>query len=342
MKLPVASKATAPRQASSFPTRAKRALRDVLVGPLSLKQLVVLCRELKTTTDAGIPVVRALHVVAEHTGAIRLRRLLRHMAEQIRQGASFGDTVEWHRGRFPAFFREMVASGEASGKLHTAFDYLAEHYETRLRLRQAIINAISYPLAVAVVVGLMPVIQSVLAMFAGVPHADPAKLLTAYALSMTVFIAKLWLLIRLRVPQALWQMFGGHLPYLAPVARGFALGRFFQSLAMLLESGMSVPRAVERAARVAGNVPIAFSLSTAPDLLRKGSTLTEALSVSPYITETARAMVAVGEKSGKVDAALRKVSQYAQNEAMHRLRTFIVSLEVLLIILLGSAIFRFF
>lgn len=318
--------------------RAKRALRDVLVGPLSLKQVVVLCRELKATTDSGIPMVRALLIIAEHAGGIRLRRLLKHMAEQIRHGASFSDAVEWHRGRFPSFFREMVRSGEASGKLAMAFEYLAEHYENNLKLRQAVMSAAAYWIAVGLAMGLIPAMQAYLARFANVDMGDPAELLLGYLKHLAILVAEIWLVIRLRIPQALWRLFGGHLPFLARIARGLSLARFFQCLAMLLEAGLSVPRSIEHAARVAGNIPLSLGLMPAADRIRKGATLTEALSDAPFFGQDIRAMLKVGEDSGKLDPMLRKIAKYSQDDAMYRLRTLILCLEGILVFALGLAI----
>jgi type IV pilus assembly protein PilC len=316
--------------------QAKRALRDLLVGPLSMKQMAVLCRELKSVGEAGIPPVRGLLVIAEHTGSLRVRRLLRQMAEHIRCGASFSDAVEWHGGRFPGFFRATVRAAEASGKLETAFEYLSEYYEEHLKLRRAVVNAMTYPLAIVVFAGVfIPILTAFWSQMANLKHDSIQSIILGQARCLGIVVFEWWLVFRLRIPQGLWSLFGAHIPILAPIARGMAMSRFFQCLAMLLEGGIGLPRAVEYAAKVSGSVPLQLSLAPAPDRLRRGATLTDALSACGFFTPTMRAMLEVGEQSGKVDAVLRKLSQYAQSEAMHRARVLIAVLESGLILYIG-------
>jgi type IV pilus assembly protein PilC len=59
-------------------------------GNVGLKQLAIATRQLATITQAGVPLLRALTVVAQQTQHVKLKRLLGEVARDVEQVALGG------------------------------------------------------------------------------------------------------------------------------------------------------------------------------------------------------------------------------------------------------------
>lgn len=320
-----------------------RLLADALMPRLGTRHTAIFCRELYMTYKAGIPLARGLEIIAGHASSIRVRRLARLMREDIRRGAGLGDSFHWRRKRFPDFTAELVKAGDAGGKLGEALRHLSEYYDDMFKLRGEILNALAYPLALiaCMLIFMGPFFTQMLSYGMG-ERFDAQEFLDQTglnALGLFVTVAVLWyafsVLRQLGVLRIAWGVAGTHIWPFAPIARRFALARFFRGLAMLLEGGVNPHRSIEGAARLCCNVAIGHSLAQAAPRVRDGMPIAEALQKSLYIPSVEAGMLEVGEKSGMLNPTLRKASQYCIQEGMYGIRRWVASFEVIAIILIG-------
>jgi type II secretory pathway component PulF len=146
------------------------------------------------------------------------------------------------------------------------------------------------------------------------------RMIVYNALDFASLLFALYVLTRLGVVRAVWDLITPHVWPFLPIVRRFALARFFRALGLFLASGLGTPRSIERAAEVTGNPFMRRSLLNALKSIRNGSSLTDALSVSRYVSADALAMLKVGEESGKLDETLARIATYKQEEAVYRTR----------------------
>ncbi len=303
---------------------------------LPLKTLVRLSHQLAKLADSDIPLVRSLELIGEKADQ-RLKRVLMRMSDAFRTGAAFEEALRAESKYFPVFLLEMLVNGERAGRLAAVLEDLAEYYEDRLKIRRSIIRAVTYPLCVAAVIFyVIPFCrQYVLSGF------DLARCLLSLAYSLAslgVFIAICAVLWRVGVLKPVWGFASVHVWPFASLTRKFNLARFFRSLGLLFESGMHPAWCIERSAEVLSNPLIRRDLLRAAPMIGRGATLDEAFAQSRFVPAMARRMIRVGEESGRIDFALRKVSEYLLNEADHRVRAIVVCLEAILILALGFVI----
>lgn len=309
-----------------------------------------LCRDLAVAYSAGIPIVQTLDLVSRQTRDRAVRDLLMRMREDVKGGASLAEALQPHANRLPQVFIELLISGEHSGKLDVMLKDLAEYFEDRVRIRRATLGALVYPalqLTAAWFLGsfALRLISRVFAMDMDRPSGsfnligyfqDYARFQVKAFLVVGAVAAVCVILSRLGLFGWIWGAVTTHIWPMAPIARRFALARFFRTMSLMIVGGVRIDHCIERAAATTANPYIERDLLQALPRVRNGMTLVEAFAPSRYLTRTAREMLAVGEVSGRLDVQLQKVAQYHLEEASHAVSVATRVLGVL--ILLGTAL----
>ncbi|HIJ74793.1 MAG TPA: hypothetical protein HPP83_11900 [Candidatus Hydrogenedentes bacterium] len=280
--------------------------------------MAFLCRKLATTSRSGIPVVRNLELQAG-TRKGRLHRTLAETADDIRQGASLAEALR-RRKCFPDFFSEMIACMEPAGALDAALADLADYYEHQMRVRRTIIQMLAYPaMLVFTATVVIPFFKGYMTakvqggsaeadFFLFCWHFTRARLptLTAIALLAAAYGA----LFRLGIMQKVTAPLGAYLWPFSCVARSAAMARFYRAMSILHRSGLKASVGIRQAAKLTLNRLIEKDLVRAGAQVQEGLSLADALGASRFVTPSDSAMIEVGEESGKLDAALHKLSEY--------------------------------
>ncbi len=112
--------------------RDRLLLRLPLIGALIEGAMIArFTRTLAVMLRAGIPLAEALPTIARTLGNSVYRDAVRRMGDHLRDGRSLAFAVG-SAGRFPASTGQMIATGEASGRLETMLKRIAERHETRV------------------------------------------------------------------------------------------------------------------------------------------------------------------------------------------------------------------
>jgi len=323
---------------------------------LSTKTMVPLCRQLATSYEAGIPIVRGLALVSEQLQDRKARRVMVEMMESVQAGSTLGDAARKQRGYLPHFFIALLESGESGGRLDVMLRDLAQYYEDRLAMRRAIIGALTYP-----------ILQLAAAWFLGtfalrlVGQLDPMSMqpfdLGAYFAGYVWFQVKAMLVLGvlfllcaflsyIGVLRWIWGWFAYNLWPFNQVSRRFALARFFRSMSLLIGSGMHIRLCIEHSAVITLNPYVERDLRKAVPVVAQGGTLVEAFAGSKVLTRVAREMIHVGEETGKLEESLRKVSEYHMDEATHAVKvaTRVLGVAIILVmaLLIGYIVISFY
>jgi len=314
---------------------------------ISTKKLVPVCRQLATSYNAGIPIIRALDLVADQARDRRIRDVLRAMSGEIQGGSTLTDTARNQADVLPPFFIELLASGEVGGHLDVMLNDLADYYEDRLAMQRTIVGAAIYPAVQLMMAWFLGTFA--LGLVGNMSFGQKAFSFGDYLNSYFWFQAGALLgfgmvclvcvvLARLGLFKWIVGWFTTFIWPLAPVTRKFALARFFRSLSLLIASGVPITDCVSRSAAVVGNPYIERDLLGAMPFIREGASLVEAFGGSKYLSRTAREMLLIGEQSGELDKSLRKVSEYHLAEATSAVRAATVIGNVLVGLLVAAII----
>jgi general secretion pathway protein F len=319
--------------------------------------LPLLTRQLATLVGAGVPVVSALQSLSAQIDDPESRRVLVEIQEGVRSGMSLARAIESQPGTFPELYASMVRAGEESGTLPLSLSRLADHLEEQARTVNRVRSALTYPLLMASVAGLVIVfllsfvVPKIVGVFSHLGQALPLPTRVLIGVS-GLFAAGWWVLLLLLVGLVV----AGRrylatdkgkrardslllrLPILGRIVHLSALSRFAHTLSTMAAGGIPIDRALRIVAPVVGNAVIAERIEAAAARVVEGSSLSEALRQHAEIPPTLVQMVAVGEESGKLDYLLEKMGEAIDGEVEARLSRALSLMEPVIILIMGTVV----
>lgn len=320
----------------------------LMTTEISARHLVPICRQMATSYDAGLPILRTLEMMADNAKNSRSKQVFRDMAGDIRQGATLGEAARRQQKYLPRFFIELLHSGELGGRLDIMLRDLAEYYEDRLAMQRTIVGAMVYPalqLAAAWFLGTFSLgIIGKINLDTGEPFSLD-RYFTEYLTfqgfatgSFALVVVGIIVLARLGLIRWSSGLVLHHIWPLNTVSRKFSLARFFRSFSLLVGSGMNMKSCIANAAAITGNPYIEKDLLKAIPRVADGHTLVEAFSGCRSLTPLAREMIEVGERSGNLEGSLRKVSEYHLEEGRHAVNVATKILGVGIVLAVGLTV----
>lgn len=293
----------------------------LLSSQISTRDLVPLCRQLATSYDAGIPILRSIALVRENARDAKTREVLLQMENSITRGASLGEAAAAQSKHLPVFLIQLLDAGEHGGRLDIMLRDLANYYEDRQRMTRQVIGESIFPILQLTAAWFLGTFSLGLVRqlnedfninrYLGQYIAFQIAALTIFAIVVVVAI----LLARAGTWQYIWGWVANSIWPFSNVTRKFALARFFRSFALLVGSGLNIKQCIRGAAATTANPYIEQDLLQAIPIVSDGATLVQAFAPVRCLTPTAREMLMVGEESGRLDVSLNKVAEYYLAEA---------------------------
>ncbi len=319
--------------------------------------LAVLCRQLATLVEAGIPLLSALTVLAEQTEDRRLRRAVAGVVQHLEAGRSLAEALRFFPRIFPPVMTNMVEAGEVGGVLDRVLERLALHFEREHEMRGKIKSAVTYPaivvlIAVAVLVVLVTfVLPTFMTMLREL--TVPLPLPTRFVMGMSVGFRRYWYcvpLLALALAGGLravvssprgkewWDRLLLRLPVFGSLFRKIIIARFCRTLGTLFRGGVPILRALDVVKNVTGNTLVMRAVEEAAESIREGAGLAGPFARSGVFPPMVTRMVAVGEETGALDAMLERVAVFYEREVETAVARLASLLEPFLIVGLGGFI----
>jgi general secretion pathway protein F len=316
--------------------------------------LSVATHELAALIGAGMPLDRALEVVASITGDKRLRAAFSRIRELVRGGSGLAAAIEAHPAVFPPLYVSLVQAGEAAGNLDAALAGLAQYLERLRATAEQVRSALVYPVILLATAGvtLSFVLTRVLPQFRPL-FAESGKALplstrivmgvgdfaSDWGWVVVVLGIAVWLALRKALADPAfrlrWDTVVLKLPILGAVVAEAEAGRFSRTLGTLLKSGMTLPASLALARETVGNKAMAAAIADAARQLRAGESLGALLDRSGLFPDLAAQLVRVGEATGRLDDMLLHQAGLFERSVARTLERWLAALVPGLTIVLG-------
>lgn len=324
---------------------------------VSGKDLAVFSRQFSTMVNAGLPVVTALKVLSKQSANPRLSKALQAVATDVETGESLAGAFARQGALFPPIMIHLLDAGEVGGILDEVTSRLATQLEKDEMVRQKVKSALVYPSIVSVVaVGIVIFLMTfVVPKFVGVYEDLGAELpwLTLALIAVSHFVQKVWwaLLgggilaffalrhwIRTESGGLLWDRFLLKLPVFGILLTKQAIARFARTLGSLLNSGISILKAMAVVERVVGNRVISNAVRVATEEIRQGATLSTPLRKEKTFPPMVMEMVSVGEETGTMELMLGKVADFFEEDVQRSAERLSAALEPVIIVCLALCV----
>lgn len=333
----------------------------VLNTRLNNKDFIIFLRQYATLIRAGISISEATKTVVTQTTNYALTTALKDIDKRLEQGQPLSVSAADHPNVFPELLVNMIAAGEASGRLDDILNQMADYYEKQYHNKQTIISALLYPSIVGVITVIMTfvlltfVVPQFISMLDSFGGDIPAY--TQFILNLSDLVKSFWwvalLLIALIIityryllknEDFVYKMdiFKMKIPILGTLIQKGALVRLTQTLSTLYNSSVPILQAVEITERVVGNRVMEDVLRQARRSLEDGESITKPMenhwAFPPLIVQ----MIKIGEKTGSLDKTLLKVAEFFEeevNQLSERIKTLIEPIMiVILAVIVGGII----
>ena len=309
-------------------------------------------QQFSTLIKAGLPILKALELLAERAAAPRLRPTLQDVRQRVRDGALLSEALA-AQGSFPAVYVTAISAGERSGNLTGVIDQYISYLRVSTGFRTALLTALIYPaiLVVTVILVLSYLVTYAMPQFAklyqdlGVPLPAMTQLMLNIAVPLrNYFVVFAGIAVLIAAAIFLWtRTLEGALaidrlkpkvPIVGDIWLKGEIAQFLRTLATLLAGGTPLVSGLQTSSAAIGSRLIATSVARASERVREGKSLSESLSETRLIPPLALEMIEVGEASGALSAMLTSVAEFYEEEVSTRLqRTLIWVTPAILVVM---------
>src|SRR5271168_1172871 len=156
---------------------------------------LVLNQQFNTLIKAGLPILRALDLLATRATAPKLRPILTQIRDRVREGRSLSEAVE-EAGVFSKVYSTAILAGEKSGNLSGVLDYYIAYQKVSTGVKKKIVASLVYPVllvtvATVIVTYLVTVVIPKFALLyrdLGVPLPGPTQFLVLITVDYRYYI----------------------------------------------------------------------------------------------------------------------------------------------------------
>ena len=314
---------------------------------------LILNQQFNTLIKAGLPILRAIDLLATRASTPKLRPILVQIRDRVREGKSLSEAVD-EAGVFSKVYSTAILAGEKSGNLSGVLEYYIAYQKVSTGVKKKIASALVYPtlLIVAATCIVTYLVTFVVPKFGllyrdlGVELPTPTKVLVAITVDYRYYILGVVALLMLT---ALGVFFwsrseqGGlafdrvkfRTPVIGPTLLKFQVAQFCRTLATLLTGGTPLVSALATASESIGSPLVRGTVVHATQMVREGESLHGALAANRVMPEMALDMIEVGESSGALAPMLNSVAEFFEEEVTLKLGAMVALIEPMILIGMG-------
>ncbi|MEI8232438.1 MAG: type II secretion system F family protein [bacterium] len=313
-------------------------------------------KNLGVMIGAGIPLAEALYTLEKDAKNPSLAKLIRSIKLQVESGKALSLSLTKFPKVFDKVYLNLITIGEQSGTLDETLKFLAEQLTKLHVLKKKIQGAMMYPLLVVGVmftigIGLsLFVLPKLVDFFAAFDQKLPlsTRILLGFAnlmknhgiLVVSIFVGIIIgfnLVIKIPFVKKWWDKIIFHLPIFGNFLHESAMAELSRNMSVLLKSGVPIIAGLATLIESQSNTHIQDSLRQLQLGLSKGKKMGDTiesskLTVFPSLFSK---MIAVGERTGKLDEMLSYLAEYYDEEIEDLSKNLTTILEPVLLVIVG-------
>ncbi len=331
--------------------------RGTRMPKLKPRDMLVFSREVRDLLSSGMTLSEVLTTLAPHQTNPIAGQIVTALRDRIIGGASLSAALAQWPTTFSPLYIAMIRSGEASGDLSGVLDRVCTHYERVMAAREKVIQAMIYPMII-VIAGIATIS---FAMIFVVPRfAATFKHLNATLPLPTLMLINgsnflmHWgwlLLILLTIGFVAFRRFvhtpkgerwwHGRLltmPLAKHIIASDAYAQFARTLGVLMTNGVPILQALSIVEETMGNRVLAAEIHEARSRVTDGTSISGPLAAGKIFPPMLTQMLAVGEKTGDLSAALGHIARRYDEELDRYIKILTSLLEPVMILIMAVVV----
>ncbi len=321
---------------------------------ITTKDKIVFTRQFATLIGAGLPLAQALRTVSEQTENKKMRSVVDDILASVESGSSLKDAFSKFPDVFDKVYLALIAAGEMSGTLDESLRRVATQQEKDAAMMSKIRGALTYPVIVLVVIGLVmafmmvQVVPQVKQLYKDMHQELPFA--TQILIGISDFMINFWWLVLVGIGVAGYFFrqylktesgikfaanFKLNVPLFSPLFRKLYMARFARTGQLLLSTGVALLDMLNICGDAMNNIIVKKSIDEAGKLVQSGKSLSESLKGKDYILDMVPQMINIGEQSGKIDEMLGKTAQVYEDELDEQIKAISTLIEPILMVVMA-------
>jgi pilin biogenesis protein len=321
---------------------------------ITTKDKIVFTRQFATLIGAGLPLAQALRTVSEQTENKKMRSVVDDILASVESGSSLKDAFSKFPDVFDKVYLALIAAGEMSGTLDESLRRVATQQEKDAAMMSKIRGALTYPVIVLVVIGLVmafmmvQVVPQVKQLYKDMHQELPFA--TQILIGISDFMINFWWLVLVGIGVAGYFFrqylktesgikfaanFKLNVPLFSPLFRKLYMARFARTGQLLLSTGVAMLDMLNICGDAMNNVIVKKSIDEAGKLVQGGKSLSESLKGKDYVLDMVPQMINIGEQSGKIDEMLGKTAQVYEDELDEQIKAISTLIEPILMVVMA-------
>ncbi len=323
---------------------------------VTVKDKILFTRQLSTLLKAGVPLLQALELLTEQLEG-QLRTITVAIKDNVKEGISFADALSKYPRIFETLYVQLVRAGEASGKLESILDRLAEYLERSAATQKKVKGAMRMPLiqlsaALIVVGGLVTfVVPNIAEGLVG--QGGELPFITQAMMDIASFITSYYLfiiigLITLIIVYRYWSSTTSgartidsiklRLPLIKRITKTNAVVQFCYTLGMLLEGGVDLAQALDIVCAVIDNRILTDTLKEARDNIVKQGKIAQYLKQTNMFPAIAIYLIKTGEETGQLDSMLLTVARNYEEDLRELIDGLTSAIAPIMLLVVGALV----
>lgn len=324
---------------------------------VKLKDIAVLSRQFYTMIDAGVPILECLNILSNQIENVKLREAVSEIALDVNKGGLLSDSMKKHEKVFPPLFINLIASGEASGRLDVVLLRLANYYEKEAKTANRIRNAMIYPIVLSIVAVaavafiLIYVMPTFVEIFDGTGTVLPWN--TRFLLWLGEAVQNYWYIILAAIGASIlcgkYYFSTEHgnytssklqfkIPYIKKLNEMRIVSQFTRTMSTLIGSGLPLIDSIVIVSDVVKNKIAKDALLKVNERLSRGEGLYYSIEEAGIFPNMLCSMIKIGEETGSLDEILNKTADFYDEELDTTIQTTVSLMEPALIVVMGLVI----
>lgn len=328
-----------------------------IFNKIKIKDVVIFSRQFAVLISANVAMVQSLKIVTEQTESPKLKMTISKIADEVDAGTRLSEAMAKYPDVFSDFYVSVIKSGETSGKLEEILVYLADEMEKDYDIISKVKGAMIYP---AFVMGGLLIVGTVMMIFV-VPKltsmltdsGTELPFATRALIATSSFMVNFWWLaiiiivvvsvivkrfIKTQGGRRMFDLFKLRMPIFGTLFQRIYLVRFTRSMNTLILGGVTITKSLKIASEVVSNQIYKELIEETIRQVEDGNSISAIFSNSKEIPRMVSQMMSIGEKTGKLDIVLSKVSDFYTREINNIVANLMTLMEPIIMVIIGVAV----
>ncbi|MEK7142683.1 MAG: type II secretion system F family protein [Patescibacteria group bacterium] len=328
-----------------------------LGGKVGLKDKIIFSKQLAMMIRSGLPLNDAFNALEEQTENKFFSKVIGQIGLEVKGGKALSESMAKYPKIFPELHIAMVRAGEKSGRLDDVLDRLSDQLQKDYDLISKIKAAATYPILVIgalvaiVILMLLFVIPQLKTVFNDMGVELP--IVTRIVLGTSDIMRKYWYIFlivliggilgirfwaKTNTGGLIWDRFKLKIPLIGGLIKKIYMARFARTMGTLVASGLPMLDILATVSGVITNRVYQLAFKKIAKDVENGVQVSTSVRKQGIFPAMIYHLMAVGEKSGKLDYVLLSMADFFEKEIETTTNNLATLIEPILIIIIGAGV----